>query len=268
MINAEGIVLKIAPDAPRDLVRTIVAHSVLGDATLNRGMREDRHAFFDGFSASFSLRDDPAARDLWTLRAASVETPLTVRELTNWAHTSERFGECVALAIAYNVVAALEEDLGEPRSRELMRTLFGRPQDDVRVLLERSPSRVLRDFGTDWESVATAAEARRTAAQRRFAAALAARPDVRADVRVSRDAETGTTIATTVEGVDVHHVYYTALGPWTADIGNLPRLDVRGAHATLPISPPRGARIAVAIEYDDAVLDCPARVLAERLELP
>jgi hypothetical protein len=268
MVNADGVVLKIAPNAPPDLVRTLVAHSVLGDATLDRGMREDRHVFFDGLSASWALRDDPAGSELWTLRAAAVEPPLTVHDLRAWAHTSERLGECVALAVAYNVVAALEDDLGGEKTLELMRALFDRPPDDARVLLEPSPGRVLARFGTDWERVAAAAETRRTAARERFAARLAARPRVNADVAVHRDAERGTTIETDVDGIDRHYVYYTTLGPWTADVGGLPRLDVRGTHATLPISPPRGARLLVAVEYDDPVLDCPVRVLAERLELP
>lgn len=268
MINAAGVVLKSAPDAPRDLIRTLVAHSVIGDATLDRGMREDRHVFFDGFSALWALRDDPAASDLWTLRAAAVDGPLTAADLKAWAHTSERFGECVALAIAYNVVAALDEELGQDRNLELMRTLFSRPYDDVRVLFERSPGRVLRDFGTDWERVAASAEARRAAAQRRFATELAARPRVTADVSARRDPAYGTLIETTLTGVDRYFVYYAPLGPWTADVGGLPRLDVRGTHGTLPISPPRGSRFVVAIEYDDPVLDCPVRALAKRLELP
>lgn len=268
MINSSGVVLKISPNAPLDLIRTLVAHSVLGDATLDRGMREDRHVFFDGFSAYWALRDDPAARDLWALRAAAVAEPLTVRDLKGWAHTSERFGECVALAIAYNVVAALDEELGSERHLGLMSRLFARPYDDVRVLLERSPSRILRDFGTDWERVAANAEARRTAAQRRFAAELGARPRVAADVAARDDPALGTLIETTLTGVERHYVYYAPLGPWTADVGGLPRLDVRGAHATLPISPPRGTRLVVAIEYDDPVLGCPVRALGRRLELP
>lgn len=268
MINASGVVLKMAPNAPRDLIRTLVAHSVLGDATLDRGMREDRHVFFDGFSALWAVRDDTAAQDLWTLRAAAVAEPLTVHDLKAWAHTSERFGECVSLAIGYNVVAALEQELGKERNLELIAAMFSRPHDDARVLFERSPGEVLRDFGTDWERVASSAEARRAEAQRRFAVELAARPRVHADVVARRDLELGTLIETTLEGVDRHYVYYSPLGPWTADVGGLPRLDVRGAHATLPISPPRGSRIVVMIEYEDPVLDCPARALAKRLELP
>jgi hypothetical protein len=47
----------------------------------------------------------------------------------------------------------------------------------------------------------------------------------------------------------------------------MPRLDVIGARAVLPLSAPHGARVLVALEVDDEVLDCPVRVLAERLEL-
>jgi hypothetical protein len=46
----------------------------------------------------------------------------------------------------------------------------------------------------------------------------------------------------------------------------MPRLDVLQPSAVLPLSPSRNARVLVVVEVDDAVLDCPVRVLAERLE--
>jgi hypothetical protein len=47
----------------------------------------------------------------------------------------------------------------------------------------------------------------------------------------------------------------------------MPRLDVIGSRGVLPLSPPRDARVLAVIEVDDPVLECPDRVLAERLQL-
>jgi hypothetical protein len=46
---ADGIVLKVAPNAPLENVRMLVLHSLLADATLGRGMKEDRHVLLEGF---------------------------------------------------------------------------------------------------------------------------------------------------------------------------------------------------------------------------
>jgi hypothetical protein len=46
----------------------------------------------------------------------------------------------------------------------------------------------------------------------------------------------------------------------------MPRFDVQGSSAVLPLSPSRDDRVLAVVEVDDEVLDCPVRVLAERLE--
>jgi hypothetical protein len=46
----------------------------------------------------------------------------------------------------------------------------------------------------------------------------------------------------------------------------MPRLDVLGSSAVLPLSPSRSDRVLAVIEVDDEILDCPVRVLAERLQ--
>jgi hypothetical protein len=69
-----------------------------------------------------------------------------------------------------------------------------------------------------------------------------------------------------VHGVARYTAYYSELSPWTADVGEMPRLDVLQPSAVLPLSPSRNARVLVVVEVDDAVLDCPVRVLAQRLE--
>jgi hypothetical protein len=69
-----------------------------------------------------------------------------------------------------------------------------------------------------------------------------------------------------VSGVSRYAVYYRVLSPWTTDAGDMPRLDVLGSSAVLPLSPSRNERVLAVIEVDDEILDCPVRVLAERLE--
>ena len=264
----DGIVLKVAPNAPRDAVRALTLHSLLGDATLGRGLKEDRHVLLDGLAAYWALRNDPAAREVWWLRAAAHEPALDAAALTQWSVTSERVGECLSQAIAFDVFAALVEHSGLQSSLALMQRLLAIPPDNFRVLFEPSPSALLAELQLDWERLAALAEHARQRARERHAAALARRPEVESTVRWRRAASTGTTIEAALTGVDRYAVFYTPLDPWTADVGDMSRLDVRGAEAVLPISPQAGARYLTAIEIDDPVLDCPVRVLAERIELP
>ncbi len=265
--DADGIVLQVAPDVPRDSVRTLVAHSLLTDWTLDRGMREDRHVLLDGLSTWWAVRDDAAGRERYWLRVAALDTPLDAGVLTNWALTSERYGECQALSIAFATHVALEQALGEAALFTLLRELLARPPEDARVLFEKSPAAQLRSLGLDWPGVAAAAEALRQSARAQHAEALAARPDYRASIDWQASQEYGIEIETTVAGAERYAAYYSQLGPWTADIGRMARLDVFGEHTILPLAPPRGARVLVVIEVDDPVLDCPVRLVSERLEL-
>ncbi|HVJ29870.1 MAG TPA: hypothetical protein VNA66_06120, partial [Gammaproteobacteria bacterium] len=98
---SDGIVLKVAPNAPTENVRMLVAHSLVADATLGRGMKDDRHVLLDGLATYWPLRDDAAGRERWWLRAAAIPEPLPARYLTDWAQTSERLGECQSLALAF-----------------------------------------------------------------------------------------------------------------------------------------------------------------------
>ncbi len=263
---ADGIVLKVAPNAPTEKVRMLVLHSLLADATLQRGMKEDRHVLLDGLAAFWALRDDEQARERWWLRAAAVAEPLPIDHLTAWAQTSERFGECQALALAYSVFDALVRRLGLDGALQLMREILLTPPDDARVLLEQGPAATLAGAGVDWTWLATAATEARQDARERHADALARRPALTAAVDWRSSASQGIAIETTVSGAQRYAAYYRALSPWTADVGEMPRLDVLGASAVLPLSPSRNARVLAVIEVDDEILDCPVRVLAERLE--
>jgi ABC-type transport system involved in multi-copper enzyme maturation permease subunit len=263
---ADGIVLKVAPNASSDHVRMLVLHSLVADATLQRAMKEDRHVLLDGLAAFWPLRDDEPARERWWLRAAAVAEPLSADTLTAWAQTSERFGECQSLAIAYSVFDAFVELVGMDVALKSMREIFVPPADDARVLFERRPVAVLAAAGVDWTSLAAAAGAGRDRARERNAEALARRPPLTAAVDWRSSADRGIAIETTLSGAARYAAYYRVLYPWTADAGDMSRLDVLGSSAVLPLSPARNARVLTVIEVDDEILDCPVRVLAERLQ--
>ena len=267
-LNAEdGIVLKVAPNAPTENVRMLVAHSLLSDATLGRAMKEDRHVLLDGLAAYWPLRDDEAGRERWWLRAAAIEEPLPADYLTAWAETSERLGECQSLALAFSVFDTLAQRLGRDPALASIKELFVAPKDDVRVLFERRPTATLAAAGIDFASLAQVAAAARQEARERQTATLARRPVIDAAVEWRSTIGRGIEIETTVTGVARYSAYYSVLSPWTSDVGEMPRLDVLEPKAVLPLSPSRNDRVLTVIEVDDVVLDCPVRVLAERLEL-
>jgi len=263
---ADGIVVKVAPDAPTDRVRTLVLHSLLVDATLDRGLKEDRHALLDGLATYWALRGDEAARELWWLRAAAVAEPLPAESLTAWAKTAERLGECQSLAVAFSVFDTFAQRLGRDAALRSMQQIFSPPKDDVRVLLEPNPAATLAAAGLDWDSLAAGAAAARESARERHAAALERRPLLDAAVAWRSNASQGIVIETTLSGAARYAAYYGVLSPWTADAGAMSRLDVLGSSAVLPLSPSRTARVLAVIEVDDEILDCPVRVLAERLQ--
>ena len=263
---ADGIVLKVAPNAPTENVRMLVAHSLVADATFGRGMKDDRHVLLDGLATYWATRDDEAVRERWWLRAAALPEPLGVRDLTAWAQTSERFGECESLALSFSVFDTLAQRLGRDATLASMKELFRAPADNVLVLFERRPTATLGAAGIDWEWLATASSAARQRARERHAAELARRPVLDAAVDWHDTPGRGIEIETTVTGVPRYAVYYRTLLPWTTDAGDMPRFDVQGSSAVLPLSPSRDDRVLAVVEVDDEVLDCPVRVLAERLE--
>lgn len=265
--SADGIVLKISPDAPTERVRMFALHSLVADATRDRAMKEDRHVLLDGLTSYWALRDDARARERWWLRAAAIAEPPSNDYLTDWAQTSETFGECQSLAIAFSVFDTFVQQVGRDTALATMKTLFRVPAEDVRVLFERRPEAVLASAGVDWPTLADAAARARGEARERHAAALAARPARNAAVEWRNVSGEGIAIETHVTGVDRYAAYYAELYPWTADVGELPRFDVLGGSAVLPLSPARGSRVLVVVEIDDEILDCPVRLAAERIVL-
>ena len=263
---SDGIVLRAAADAPQDYLRGLVLHSLLLDHTRLRAHREDRHVLLDGLSAYWVLQDDPAARERWWLRAASVPKDLDARDLSNWSTTVEELGDCISFAAAFGALDVMATELGRERLLQLMREVFAQPPDDVRALFERSPNTILASAGLSWSSVATKLAAARAAVRARHPA-LTAREPITAEVTWRDDRQRGMLIETSVRGTDTYRVLYAQINPWASDIGDMPRMDVRGAYAVLPISPPRGGRVLAAIEVDDTLLGCPVRVLARRVTL-
>lgn len=264
----DGIVLRAAPNVVLSLLRTEVLHAALVDRTRERATRDDRHVLLDGFSAWWALRADPSEREQRWLRAAASPLPVTVATLTRWAETAEHVGNCVADGLAFATVDMLARRLGSNATRSFARSLFSRPPDDFRVLFERTPAALLQQAGTTWSALAAETEHERRAVIRQHASALSRAAQRSAAIAVEQTARQGTRIEVGLAGAETYWALYTVLGPWAEWQSSLSRLDVRASRATLPLSAPRGARVLVALETDDALLECPVRVASKRITLP
>jgi hypothetical protein len=251
-----------------DLLRELVLHSTLTDATLGRAEKESQHILLDGLAAYWTLRSDPQLQDRWWLRAATIETPVTEQTLRQWSSTSEQVGECVSQALAFAAMDSLVKHMGSERWLALMRQVFTVPHDDVRVLFATSAATLLQRAGVRWSEWATRTDAALADARQRHAAALASRPRVRADVRLQRSADRGITVEAQVTGVSAYWVLHDELGPWTADVVEPSRFDAREPKVVLPLSPASGTRLFTAVEADDSVIGCPVRVFAKRQDVP
>lgn len=264
---SDGIVLKTAANAPQDMLRVLVLHSLLSDHTRGRGLKEDRHALLDGMAAYWPVHKQATLRANWWMRAASVPRRLDAQALSQWSQTVEELGDCVSQSVAFALVEVMAAELSGARLLQLMQRVFARPHDDARVLFEPSPQELLAAAGLSWQLLADKLEAARQRAQRTHAEQLQRRPDIAASLSWREDRKRGLTVEVSVRGTPAYRVLYTQLGPWTGDVGNLARLDVRSERAVLPISPPHGARVLAAVEADDDILGCPVRVLARRVTL-
>ena len=264
---SDGIVLKVAPNAPQDSLRALVLHSLLSDETLGRSFKEDRHVLLDGMAAYWPIKDDAQLRNTWWLRAAAVPDAVSARELRQWSATSEQLGECLSQAVAFGVMDIMADELGSERLSQLMRQVFTRPHDDVRVLFERTPSELLAAAGLSWPALATKLAALRKSVRAAHPETFQQRPRPQAHVSWREDRKRGLIIEVDVRGVLPYRVLYKQLGLWTTDVASPARLDARTERAVLPISPTRGARVLTAIETEDALLGCPVRIFARRVTL-
>lgn len=266
--KAQGIVLRAAPDGDASVLRARVLHELLVDATDGRGRLEDRHALLDGLAVWWASRDDVAQQETWRKRATASAVPLSRASVLRWNETSERLGDCVANAVAFSLVDTLAASAGPDAVQRLGARLFPKPGSALAsALQEPAPEALLRELGTDWDGLTRAAEARRLAVATAHHDELAARPAPTAHVALRREGGAGV-VTVRVDGVERWRALYGRLGPWSRGQWNLPRLDVRGPTATLPVTLARGERLLAVVEYDDAVLGCPVRVAAQRLEAP
>lgn len=266
LAKTQGIVLRAAPDAEPSVVRASVLHELLVDTTDRRGLKEDRHVLLDGLAVWWAVRGDAALRETWWRRAAASTLPLSRASALRWNETNERLGDCLANAVAFALVDALADTAGQAALERLAARLFVKPKSALQAALsEATPEALLREAGTDWDTLTAQAEARRTA----FAAAheAAAGPAPTAQVTL-RPEGGGSAVVVHVTGLERWRVLYARLGPWDRGRSNLPRLDARGEDATLPLTLARGERLLAVVEHDDARLACPVRVAAERLEVP
>lgn len=264
--KTQGIVLRAAPDAEPSMVRADVLHELLEDATDGRGLEEDRHALLDGLAVWWAVRGDGALRERWWRRAAAATLPLSRESVLRWDETLERLGDCLAHAAAFALVDTLADTAGPEGLERLAARLFVKPKSALHAALsEATPEALLREAGTGWHALTAQAEARRRA----FAAAHddVAGPAPTAQVSLRPEAG-GNAVVVHVTGLERWRVLYTRLGPWDRRRSNLPRLDARGAEATVPLTLARGERLLAVVEHDDARLACPVRVAAERLEVP
>jgi hypothetical protein len=99
------------------------------------------------------------------------------------------------------------------------------------------------------------------------AAELSQRVPLSARVELQHSRAHGHSVLTHVDGAASYWVLHQSLGPWTGETGGLSRFDVSGGSAVLPVSPSRGMRLLVAVETEDALLGCPVRLAATRLEV-
>lgn len=265
--GARGIVLKAAPDAPQELLRAHVIHSLLIDETLGRAQREDRHVLLDGLASWWPMREDVVTRDRWWLRAAAFPDRINEQHLTNWSTTSEQVGDCMSQALAFASFETLLDALGRERTFELLRDLFARPPNDARVLLEASLDDRLAKVGLGWNTFAARVEAMLAQHRAEHAAALSQRVPMSARVELQHSKAQGHSVLTHVVGATSYWVLHRTLGPWTGEVGGLQRFDASDASAVLPVSPSRGTRLLVAVEAEDEFLGCPVRLAATRLEV-
>ena len=261
----DGIVLRAAPGVEFSRLRTRVLHEALGDHSLHRASRDDRHVLLDGFTTWWAAREAPADRERYWLRAAASPLPVTPSTLTRWAETEERLGDCIADGMAF----AIFDTLARRSSwKPLSRALFARPPNDMRVLFERSPAALLTQAGTTWSKLAEETERERRRVSELHASELAGRAQLRAAISVEQTTRHGARIDVGLDGAEAYWALYTVLGPWAGSQVSLSRLDVRGPRATLPLSAERGAPVLVAVETHDSSLGCAVRVAAKRVVLP
>lgn len=257
--GTEGVVVRAAPDVELAFLRSRVLHDLLTEESEYRAWKDDRHVLLDGFAAWWSAQDEAPVRERWWKRAAASRMPISRQSATRWEETSEQLGECVGTATAFVLVDTLVELVGRERAIHLAGRLFSRPRPGIlAVMFEASPAALLREAGTDWDSLTAEAERRRLEHRARFEA----RPERQARIEL----QDGGVVQVRVSGAERWNVFFTKLGPWSREQDNVRRIDARSELLRLPVTLGPGDRLFAAVDVDDPDLACPVRLEAQRLE--
>lgn len=268
--DKDGIVLRANAADPRfdpHVLRYRILHAVITDATANRALEEDRHWLLDGLATAWTVRGDDAARARLRLRAAASPVGLTKDSVANWNETFERAGDCFGMAIAFTLVDALTDELGEAQVVEVARRAFPKPHRDLRDALfeERLPA-LLAEQRVDFAALIARAEAARRNAggPHGYDATAELVPQGGGQVRVTFSLSRGGMPVTRWRGLTA------STGPWQVGIGDTEaaRVDARGGEATAAGLFTSGERLFLAVEVDDEALGCSARVLQDWRVVP
>lgn len=282
--EADGVVLRAAFDDAqfdRDGFRAYAIASWLQWHSRDRLAREEVRWLLDGFSQWLAARGDPDRQALLALRAAAAARLLERRgmnagsTLRQWLSAREQLGTCLGDALAWRMVASVEQQVGSQRFQALARRAFAtRPPNDLRGLLfEPSVDQLFADAALPALPVL---QRQFVAALQRDQASLAATldrialPTVTFSARQMRGGAFEVHYQTGKAGsvVAPFSVRYRVLGPWESELANesLALVDATQS-GVLPVSYGSGTRLFTAVEQRDPILGCSVRVASRRWEV-
>ncbi|HEX9173113.1 MAG TPA: hypothetical protein VF861_10650 [Telluria sp.] len=283
--NADGVVVRAAftnSQFDRAGFRAYALASWMRWYSRGRSALEERRWLLDGTAQWLVARDLPQQQEKLALRAAFAARLLQARQrdagsaVRQWLTVSEELGPCLSEALAWRMVSALAQQMGEQRFQSLARTVLAvRPPDDARAsLFEPGFAQLLAQAQAPDQAMLTQQFGRLFSAEQ---ARLAGTLDQIAMPRVEFKARR-------MEGstYEVHYqvgnrnetpalpysVRYVTLGPWDAEIEAevLARVDAT-RDGVLPASFARGTRLFTAVERPEALLNCSVRLAAQRWEI-
>jgi hypothetical protein len=260
---ADGVVLKGALGSARfdELgFRAFAVHELLVWYTRGRANREDRRWLLDGFAMWWVARTNDQASALLDTRARAAG-PVSGAQLARWLESRERLGDCLADAVAFEVMRELARASPVEAQALVRETLGVRPPDDLRgwlherTLAEQLEQRLSLTFDALAARIQTGAAAGPASEALRFTTNRLKGDQY--EVRFEPLAAGGS-----------FAVRWQTLGPWSAELERetMGRVDARGA-GVLPFTMPRGAKLFVAAEQFDERLECTRRFAAERREM-
>lgn len=282
--EADGVVVRAAftDDAfDREGFRAYALASWMGWHARGGVVREDRRWLLDGVAQWLVARDLPQHQDRLALRAALGARLLQARAggaeraVHAWLGVREELGPCLADALAWRMVAALAQDMGEARFQALARAaLAERAPDDARAwLFAPDFARLLAKSGAPGQAALTRRfQGLFAAEQARLARTLdqVAIPQVRfsAQRMAGKTYEVHYRLGPAAGEAPPFAVLYATLGPWDGEIPPESLARVDGTRAgVLPASFARGTRLFTALERRDALLGCRVRLAAQRWEV-